>query len=174
MMKRKAIAALLLSAISIAPAFAAEQGAYIGANVGQSSTDTLSMSTKTATAYSLLAGYQFMRNLAAEVQWNDFGSPTLADGTSPKIDGYSAKLVGILPFNDQWSGFIKLGYAHVKMGGNVQTSKSDVTYGIGVEYDWVKNWGVNLNYDAYSVTGPAPASQKATTGVPSIGLVYKF
>lgn len=171
---KKTIAAILLSTAFAGPALAADQGFYLGVNAGQSSTDTITLSTKTGTAYSIIGGYQFIKYLAAEVQWNDFGSPKLPDGSSPKIDGYSAKVVGIYPFNNQWSIFAKLGYAQVKMGGYVGTSKSDVTYGAGVQYNFDSHWGANLNYDAYSVTGPLPLSQKATTGVASIGMAYKF
>lgn len=170
---KNAFAALLLSTVAVS-AFAADQGFYIGANAGQSSTDTLNLSTKTGTSFSVIGGYQFMKYVAAEIQWNDFGSPTLSTGTSAKIDGYSAKAVGIYPFNDQWSIFGKLGYAHTKMGGTVGSSKNDITYGIGGQYNITRNWGVNVNYDLYAVTGPLPLSQKATTSVPSVGVAYKF
>ncbi len=168
----KIIPAVLLAAFA-SSAFAADEGFYIGANIGQSSTDKV-MSKKTATAYSLLAGYQFMKYVAAEIQWNDMGSPTLTGGASAKIDGYSAKAVGIYPITSQWSIFGKLGYAHMKMGGIAATSKNDITYGIGGQYNITSNWGVNVNYDMYSVKGPAPLSQKATTSVPSIGVAYNF
>ncbi len=182
---KKIASAVLLSAAVAAPALAADEGFYIGAHVGQSSTDKLDLSTKTGTAFSILGGYQFMKYFAVEVEYNDFGSPTLGlsnrvgAGTSPKIDGYAAKAVGIYPFNDQWSIYAKLGYATTKMGGAAGTSKSDITYGIGGQYNFTPNWGINLNYDLYSVEGPVPLAaaglnQKATTSVPSVGVVYKF
>ncbi len=180
----KKIAVLLLSTAFSASAVAAEEGFYLGANLGQSSTDKLALSTKTGTSFSLIGGYQFMKYVAAEIEWNDMGSPTLAltnpagGGSSAKIDGYSAKAVGIYPFNDMWSIFGKLGYAHMKMGV-VGTSKNDITYGIGGQYNFTTNWGVNLNYDMYSVDGPVAGgtvgmTQKATTSVASVGVQYKF
>ncbi len=170
---KKTIAALLLSTAAFS-AFAADEGFYIGANAGQSRTDAFDLSTNTLSAFAVIGGYQFTRNIAAEILWNDFGSAKLANGTSARIDGYSAKAVGIYPFDETWSVFAKLGYAHAKMGGNLGTSKNDVTYGAGGQYNMNKNWGVNLNYDLYIVTGPAPRSQNATTKVPSIGLAYKL
>jgi hypothetical protein len=170
---KKTIVALMLSAAAFS-AFAADEGFYIGANVGQSRTDAFELSTNTLTAFSVIGGYQFTKSMAAELLWSDFGSAKLANGTSARIDGYAAKLVGIYPFDDTWSVFAKLGYAHAKMEGNVGTSKDDVTYGAGGQYNMNRNWGVNLNYDIYIVTGPAPRSQNATTKVPSIGVAFRL
>ncbi len=184
-MMKKAFAALFLLPFFTASASAADQGFYIGANIGQSSTDTITMNTKTATGYSLIAGYQFLKYLAAEIEWNDFGSPTIGPGYGPavpagssdRIDGYSIKAVGIYPFTDQWSVFAKLGYANVRWGGAVNSSKSDLTYGIGGQFNIDRHWGVNLNYDWYKVAGPLQAvggRQNATVSEPSIGVQYKF
>lgn len=171
---KKTLVTLLLSSAFAAPVFAADQGFYVGANVGQSSTDTFSLSTKTGTAFSILGGYRFMKYVAAEIQYNDFGSPTITGGASMKINGYSAVAVGILPLNEQWSLMAKLGFANTKLGTPVDVSKSDVTYGIGGQFNIDKNWGVRANYDQYKVEGRAPASQKATTSVATIGGIYKF
>lgn len=168
---KKTVAALFLSTVALSAA-AADQGFYVGANVGQSSTDTLSLSTKTGTAFSVLGGYQFMKYVAAEIQYNDFGSPTITGGSSMKINGYSAVAVGILPLNEQWSLMAKLGYASTKLGTPIDKSKSDVTYGIGGQFNIDKNWGVRANYDQYKAENTA--SQKATTSVLTIGGIYRF
>lgn len=171
---KKIIAALLLSTAFATPVFAADQGFYVGLDVGQSSTDTFNLSTKTGTAFSILAGYQFMKYVAAEVQYNDFGSPTATGGSSFKISGYSLAAVGILPINDQWAVLAKLGYASTKLGSPVNNTKSDIVYGIAGQYTFNPMWSARLNYDMYSVESPAPASQKATTSVISIGGQYHF
>ncbi len=174
---KRLIAVPLLSIAFAAPAFAADQGFYLGANVGQSSTDTYVLGTKTATAFSVLGGYQFMKYLAAELQYNDMGSPKFISGNSFKINGYSASVVGILPFNNQWSIFAKVGYANTKLGSPIDNSKSDVTWGVGGQFNIDRSWGVRLNYDQYKVETKAALfvpSQKATTSVPSIGVLYKF
>jgi OOP family OmpA-OmpF porin len=121
----------------------------------------------------VLGGYQFMKYVAAEVQYNDLGSPE-AGGTSFKISGYSVAAVGIYPINDQWSVFARLGYASTKLGSPIDNSKSDVTYGIGGQYNIDRAWGVRVNYDQYKVETPDPGAEKATTSVPSIGVVYRF
>ena len=85
---KKIATAVLLSTIAVAPAFAADEGFYVGADVGQASTNTFDLSKKTDTAFSVLGGYQFMKYLAAEIQYNDFGS----------ITGAGARLLD----QDQW------------------------------------------------------------------------
>ncbi len=169
---KKNIAVLLLSAAFSAPSFADDESSYIGANIGQSSTDTYSLSTKTGNAYSILAGYQFMKYMGAEIQYNDLGSPTINGGASFRISGFSAVAVGILPFNDQWALLGKLGYANTKLDSPINTTKSDVTYGISGQYSVNHSWGLRLNYDMYTIDNQA--SQKATTGVLSVGGLYKF
>lgn len=171
---KKIIFALLVPAFLATPAFAAEEGFYIGADIGQSSTDTYNLSTKTGTAFSVLGGYQFMKNLAVEVQYNDFGSPSATVGGSFKISGYSAVAVGILPINPEWAVLAKLGYASTKLGSPINSTKSDITYGIAGQYSITPAWGVRLNYDMYTVESAAPASQKATTSVLTIGGLYRF
>lgn len=171
---KRIIPALLLSSAFSAAALAADEGPYVGIDIGQSSTDTFPLSTKTGTAWSVLAGYQFMKYVAAEIQYNEFGSPTITNGPSFKINGYSAAVVGILPFNEQWAGLAKLGYASTKLGSPISNTKSDFTYGIAGQFSIDKNWGVRLNYDQYKVESPAPGAQKATTSVISLGGIYRF
>ena len=172
---KKIATAVLLSAIVVAPAFAADEGFYVGADVGQASTNTFDLSKKTDTAFSVLGGYQFMKYLAAEIQYNDFGSITGAGGgPSVKISGYSGAAVGILPLNDQLSLLGKFGYASTKLGSPTSTTKSDITYGIGGQFNIDPAWGVRLNYDMYKVVSAAPESRTATTSVVSAGVVYKF
>lgn len=182
MMKRSLVALSLGTIFAASTAAADDQGFYIGANIGQSSTDTVTLSTKTATGFSLIAGYQIIKYLAVEVEWTDFGSPTLGTnanyvppaGSSSRIDGYGVKAVGIYPINDMWSVFAKLGYAQTRWTGNVSQNKNDLTYGIGGQFNWDKHWGVNLNYDLYKATGPATLNQTATVSMPSIGVQYRF
>lgn len=178
-MMKKLIAILFLFTASATSAFAADQGWYIGLDAGQSNTNTIPLSTSTGTAVDIVGGYQFTKYVGAEVTYMDLGSPTLAlgqvgGGVSAKIDGYTLRAVGTYPFNDMWSIFGKLGAAHTKFGGNVGKTKNDVTYGVGGQYNFTPNWGVNVQYNVYSVEGPAPLNQKANSNVATIGVQYKF
>lgn len=178
-MKRTIATLLFLGAFS-ASAFAADVGPYVGIDVGQSSTDTWPLSTKTGTTWSVMAGYQFMKYVAAEIQYNDFGSPTITNGPSFKISGYSAAVLGILPVAEQWALLAKLGYASTKADGPWAATKSDFVYGVAGQYSLDRNWGFRLNWDYYTAqsadfrvfnTGP---SQKAYVSVITLGALYRF
>ncbi len=173
-MKKVLLALSFLTCFAASASASEEQGWYLGASVGQSNTDTFNFSTNTATGYSVLGGYQVMKYFAAEVNWSDLGSPTLTGGTSARIDAYGARAVGIYPFGNMWSVFGKLGYEHTKWGGAVNSSRNDLTYGVGAQYNLDPHWGVNVNYDVYGVRGPAPLNQTATTSFWSIGAQYHF
>src|ERR1039458_2392286 len=108
---KKIAAALLLSTAVAAPAFAADNGVYIAVNVGQSSTDTYNLSSKTATGGTGILGYQFNKYFGLEAQYTHFGSVAFQSGNSSNITGYGLNAVGTYPFNDQWSVFAKVGAA---------------------------------------------------------------
>jgi len=62
-------------------AFAADQGFYIGANVGSTSSDY--DGSKSATAFALQGGYRFMKNVAVEAQYGDFGDIAPSGSMTP-------------------------------------------------------------------------------------------
>jgi OOP family OmpA-OmpF porin len=179
MQMKRLISTLLLSAIA-GSASAADAGAYIALNVGQSSTSNpanASLSSKTATGVGGLVGYQFNKYFGAEIQYTDFGSVTASkDGSSHDISGYGLNVVGTLPFNDQWSAFLRVGAADttVKTANNgSDVSRTTVTWGIGAQYSFTPNWGVRVDYDSYGV-GDSSNIGTATTGFASLGVVYNF
>ncbi|MGA7748640.1 MAG: outer membrane beta-barrel protein [Gallionella sp.] len=170
------ITAGLLFSAAAGSAFAADDGFYVAINVGQASTNTYNLSSKTATAYNGLVGYQFNKYFGAEVQYTGFGSITGQGGGSHDISGYGLNVVGTYPFNDQWSVFLRLGAADttiktVNNGSDV--SRTDVTWGIGGQYNFTPNWGLRVDYDSYGV-GSSSNIGTATTSLASLGVVYKF
>ncbi|NNM78989.1 MAG: porin family protein [Gallionella sp.] len=173
-MKKLSIAVLLSTAVISSAAFASDQGFYVGGNVGQASTNFTGLTSKTATAVSVLGGYQINKNFAVEAQYGDFGSITPNGGTSAKITEYGVSAVGMLPFSDQWTGLVKLGYANTSIATNPNTSNNSVSYGLGVQYNVNQQLGVRAGYDAYKVGGTNTNNTTATTGVASVGVVYKF
>lgn len=175
---KKITIAVLLSAFVAAPAFAADQGFYIGANVGQASTsmDNTTLTKKSDTALTVLAGYQVMKYFAVEAQYNHLGNIGDPGGNNHSVTGYSLVAVGIYPFNEEWSGFAKLGYASTSIAITpTDSKKSAATYGIGGQYNINQALGVRVGYDMYSIGGDAPVfNNNAKTGVVSVGVVYKF
>ena len=166
-MKKIAIAAIL-SAFVAAPAIAAD--VYLGVNAGQNAIDVSTV--KSSTAFGVLGGYTFNENIAAEVAYTDLGS---AERTfSPnKLTGnvMSIAAVGSLPLNKDFSLFAKLGYAQSKIDvPGISETKSDLTYGIGAQYNASKTVGIRLGYDSFKV-GTTNTKDSALI---TIGAVFKL
>lgn len=166
-MKKIAIA-VLLSAFAAAPAVAADMGGYVGVNVGSAKIDSPGFDS--STSFALLGGYAFNENFAAEVAYTNFGSESGA-GITSKSSAMSISGVGSLPLNEQFSLFAKLGFASttLEMLG-LSTSKSDLTWGLGAQFNVNKQVGIRVGYDQYKVGSPISLNQK----VASVGAVFKF
>ena len=168
-MKNIAIA-VLLSAFIVAPAFAADTPFYAGINVGSAKIDSTGFST--TTSFSLLGGYTFNENVAAEVAYTNFGSKDIGFGFTYKSSAFSISGVGSYPINEQFSVFAKLGFASttLELTAFPSESKSDLTYGFGGQFNVDKQIGIRVGYDVYKVGSPTSVDQKVT----SVGAVFKF
>jgi OOP family OmpA-OmpF porin len=164
-MNKIAIAALL-SALVAAPAIAAD--AYVGVNVGKNQMDYSGVNS--STAIGVLGGYSFNQNVAAEVAYTNLGS---ADYYGTSITGhvFSVAAVGSLPLNKDFSLLGKLGVASstYEVSGYSE-SKSDLTYGIGAQYNVSKTVGIRLGYDSFKVG----SSYTKDSALISIGAVFKL
>jgi OOP family OmpA-OmpF porin len=164
-MNKIAIAALL-SALVAAPAIAADT--YVGVNVGKNQMDYSGVNS--STAIGVLGGYSFNQNVAAEVAYTNLGS---ADYYGTSITGhvFSVAAVGSLPLNKDFSLLGKLGVASstVEVPGYSE-SKTDLTYGIGAQYNVSKTVGIRLGYDSFKVG----SSYTKDSALISIGAVFKL
>lgn len=166
-MNKFAIAAAL-SALIATPAFAGE--GYVGVNAGQNKID--SSTVKESTAFGVVGGYAYNENIAAEVAYTDLGSAerTIA---ATKLTGNikSIAAVGSLPLNKDFSLFAKLGYAQstIEVPG-ISETKSDLTFGVGAQYNASNSVGIRLGYDSFKV-GTTPTRDSALI---TIGLVFKL
>lgn len=166
-MKKIAIA-VLLSAFVAAPAVAADM--YVGVNVGSAKIDSPGFDT--TTSFALLGGYTFNQYFAAEVAYTNFGSKDIGFGFTYKSSAWSLSGVGSYPFNEQFSVFGKLGIASttLELTAFPSESKSDLTWGLGGQFNVNKQIGIRLGYDQYKVGSSSSADEKVT----SIGGVFKF
>ena len=165
-MNKIAIAALL-SAFVAAPAIAADT--YVGVNVGKNQMNYSGVNS--STAIGVLGGYSFNQNVAAEVAYINLGS---VDTNYPStITGrvFSIAAVGSLPLNKEFSLLGKLGVASstIEELGYSQ-SKTDLTYGIGAQYNVSRTVGVRLGYDSFKVG----SSYTKDSALISIGAVFKL
>ena len=170
-MKKIAIA-MLLSAVVAAPSVAADM--YVGVNVGSAKIDASNLDS--TTSFALLGGYTFNEYFAAEIGYTDFGSKDYQDPAGPfsvKSSAWNISGVGSYPFNEQFSVFAKLGIASATTDtSGSSTSKSDLTYGIGGQFNVNKQVGIRLGYDVYKVADPT--SSTFNENVASIGGIFKF
>lgn len=142
--------AVLLSSFITAPVVAAES--YIGIGAGQNKMDITG--AKESTAFSVFGGYSFNEYVAGELAYVNFGSAdTTSASTTIKGSAASISAVGSLPLSKAFSLFARLGYAttSIEATGGSSQSKSDLTYGVGAQFNAAKNIGVRLGYDRKSV-----------------------
>ncbi len=194
-MKRIATA-LLLSTIAAAPAFAANQGGYVAADLGQavfSGADfagpNANVSFPNPGTIHLTGGYHFNQNLGLEgglVAVGDSSVTTIAFGASAtetlKTSALYVAAVGILPISSKFDLFGKVGLANTKMDYtstgtlfnnlSVSGSKTNVMFGLGGQVNFNQHWGLRVQYENFGKTDLAfPAGWvAATAATKSIGL----
>ena len=169
---------------------AADTGFYIGGSLGQSKVSDFSGSDIDAanasegitsssssddkdTGWKAFAGYRVMKYLAIEGAYTNFGEAT-ANGivTAPaaftfdskfEAESWSLSALGILPLNEQFSLFARLGVNvwdadySVSAPGFVSISDSedgtDVVYGLGAAYNITKNLNLRGEWERYDLGG---------------------
>lgn len=213
MLRKTVIAALLIgSGVVASNVMAADaSGWYAGASLGSSSIDVdtneavaaalaagFATATATAdtndTAYKLFAGYKVNRNFAVEGGYTDLGKASISMVTTGPVASINAEakatvwevnLVGILPINESFSVFGKLGYhwddvnakaAAISGGTGVAISEdysgNDFKFGVGAEYNINKNVGLRLEFERYNSL--ADGSSGTDVDVASLGMAYRF
>lgn len=154
-----AVAALGAAAFSLpATAQMSMSSAYIGGGLGQSKfkcTDNFNCDDDKDTAFKLFGGYQFNKNIAAEVGYTDLGKAKSTGGGEAKATAWELSAVGAFPVWQQLSILGRLGlyYGEGKLSGTGADNKkntTDLTYGLGVGWDFNKNLGVRGEWQRYS------------------------
>lgn len=164
---------------------------YAGAGLGQSSfkgdlscdgtTPGVSCDDKD-TAFKIFGGYQINQNFAAELTYQDFGKAKASAGgveASVKSHAFDASALGILPFANQFAGYGRIGLYTAKSDGNsnvgVSASESNtgVTYGLGVQWDAMRNLGVRVEWQAYNKVGGGDLG-KGDIQVLGLSALYRF
>jgi OOP family OmpA-OmpF porin len=113
---------------------------YIGAEVGQ--TD---VGDEDDTGFKFLGGYQFHRNIAAEL-----GYGLLFDKSGVEVTSLEALAVGMFPLANNFSLLGKLGFAMLEADGpGGSEDETELTWAIGAQYDFTRNLGVRLQFQRY-------------------------
>ncbi len=189
---------------------ASDLGWYAGANVGRTKSKiddaritsrllgggfaTSSISNDDSdTGYKLFAGYKFNRNFALEGGYFDLGrfgysATTVPAGTlngKIKLNGLNLDAVGILPINQKFSAFGRVGvnYADAKdsfsgTGAVVVTNpnpskrEANLKLGLGLQYDFTRSVGMRAEVERYRINDAV--GSKGDVDMISAGLVYRF
>lgn len=190
-LKKTTIAALMaasgvvVSSASFAQAKppAVDTGFYVGASVGQSTSDcgALPSCDDSDTAYRVFGGYRFNRNIAVEGGYTPLGeiSSSIGGGLKIETNAWDLVAVGIWPFTPQFSAFGKLGFYNAEMeaSGVVSGKKTttDLTYGLGLQFDFARNLGVRAEWQRYGgVEAPSTVGGDTDIDVMSVGVLFKF
>jgi OOP family OmpA-OmpF porin len=137
-----------------AAALAQVPGFYAGLDVGRSE-----VGSENDTGFKIFGGYQFHKNIAAEL-----GYGLLFDKSGVEVKALEATAVGVFPLANQFSLYGKLGIANVD--ANPGSDKTELTWGIGGQYDFTRNLGARLQWQRYETDDAIDFL--------SVGVVWKF
>jgi OOP family OmpA-OmpF porin len=172
-MKKIFTVALVSSLISM-PAFAADQGLYVSADMQTYSLTNRGTASNPSAGFRIGGGYHFTPNIAAEVGYVSSGNGTSTSGSSYKVTAMQIAAVGSYPINGDFDVIGKLGVSsnEVDFATCNTCSKSDLMYGIGAQYKINQQFGVRLQYESMGNVTSGTTAVSATNF--SIGGIYNF
>jgi OOP family OmpA-OmpF porin len=168
-MNKKWFAAMLgAAAMAVSAGAVAQQqdtGWYVGGMIGQSDLDI-----DKDTAWKASIGYQINRTFSAELGYTNLGK--VSEGTS-EVEGTAWEVIGLgkLPVGNQFSVYGLAGIAMTKtegriLGVNFDDDSTELTFGVGAQYDVSRNLGARLQWQRYGAD--------EDVDVISVGVVFKF
>lgn len=132
----------------------ADTGWYVGGSLGNAE-----VGSEDDTAWKIHGGYQVNRTFAAE-----FGYSNLGDfGGGDDVTVMELVGLGKFPIANQFSVYGMLGFANLEVGSEDET---ELTYGIGVQYDLSPKLGLRAQWQRYNTD--------EEVDVMSVGIVWKF
>ena len=184
-----------VSALAAASCFFSAQApaqGYLGASLGQSDADEDvaagliddgNVDTKD-TAFKIFGGYRFHPNFAAELEYVDLGEASYsgtfggAPVTGGKVgaDGFNVSAVAIVPVNERFSVFGKLGMfiwdakfsdttGGVPFSGS--TDGSDISFGLGAGFDFTQRLSARVEWQRFELDG-------SDVDLLSAGVAFRF
>ena len=183
MRKTTALLATAALGVAAAPAFAADNGIYLGASVGQSGVtfeetiegEDLEFDAD-STGYKAILGWRFLDWLAIEANYVDLGSgDDRIAGTKIETDvnGVSLSAVGFLPVGPV-DLFARVGAIDWKadvtasdFGFDASDDGTDLAYGVGAQFR-VWSLGLRAEYERYDI------SNADTVDMVSLGVTWTF
>lgn len=178
-MLKPLVASIVCLAACIAAPASAQVGApgsglYGGFGLGSADHDIPGAADNKDTAWKLFGGYQFNRNVAIEGGYVDLGQVTFP-GRSLDSTALTLSAVGSLPMTDQFAFTGKLGiaWAETDVSGFGTRDSTDPVYGLGLRYDFNKQFGVRGEWERFRLNG-SPLVGKFDADVLSINAIVRF
>lgn len=155
----------------------------------------------TDTGWKVFIGNQLNKNAAIELGYVDLGKftvsasgtvtvpPTIAMTASgdAKPKGFDVTVIGSLPVSNEFAFLGRIGLFHWDLdvsatasGGGVSVSQSDsasgtdLTFGVGAQYDFSKSTGVRLEWERFQDVGDENTTGKSDVDLLSVSLVFRF
>jgi OOP family OmpA-OmpF porin len=151
--------------------------AYIGGTLGQAEykdgCNGLTDCDEKDAAWRILGGYRFNQYFAAELGYHNLGEASAQAGA---VEGSAWEVVGVAsyPVIDKLSVYGKLGaYRGELEAPGAKETNADLTYGLGLQYDVLKNVGLRGEWQRYNKMGGGEV-QETDVDVLSVGVVYRF
>ena len=142
------------------------RGMYLGGGLG--------VNDDTKSVWRLFGGYRFTRNFAAEFGYVDVGQATI-NGRSANTSAWELVALGIAPMGERFSLYGKLGgYRGVAKGGGITSRRTDLTFGLGAQYDVDRNLGVRVEWQRYTDFGGGGFGGVLDQDVVSLNAIYRF
>lgn len=163
------LAAMAVLGLGSLPATAADNGIYLGASVGQSSTefdDSIAGEDfsfdASATGFKAIAGWRFLDWVAVEGNYVDLGTGddrVAGEKIESDINGVSLSAVGFLPLGPvdvfarvgaiNWNADVDVPALDV----SASDDGTDLTYGVGAQFR-VWSLGIRAEYEIFDIDGP--------------------
>jgi OOP family OmpA-OmpF porin len=163
MSKKWLVAMLGAAAMTVSAGALAQQprmsGFYLGGDVG-----SFDIGSEDDTAFKFLAGYQINRTFAVEGAYS-----MLFDKQGVEITAWELVGVASFPLANKFSAFGKLGFAMWDADAGIFGSDdgTDLTFGLGVQYDLTPKFGIRGQWQRYDVSDE-------DGDLFSVGVIYKF
>jgi len=178
---------------------------YAGVGVGQAEARSLCDSVPGVTinscdddddSWRIFGGYQFNKYFAVELGYAGLGEGAgsfvvtgVGSGTARlEAKAWDLVVVGILPINERFSIFGKLGFARWDVdasatvaipgfgtgAGSVSEDGTDLTQGVGAQFNFTKNVGARVEWQRYNSVGAANTTGESDIDVISASLLVTF
>ncbi|HEU0219539.1 MAG TPA: outer membrane beta-barrel protein [Gallionella sp.] len=170
---KKIVAVALLCAVFTTPVFADDSSTSLGLRLGGNAAGFDALSKSSDTSFGLLDGYRHNRNFAVGGKFTDLGQFSTAAAVTDNSDTWGLSAIGLLPLNNNFSLYGKLGAARTNASVSAVTGvrRTTTIYGLGGQYNTTPRIGIRFGWDRY---GMGVASQNADDDLYSLTAVFKF